>query len=167
MIETVVLSTGMWLVFQRRNLEYICANTFLKKLSTMVTKMYFVKICNFKVIPERRKGLSTVLLKNIQCSSTFGISWKIQLLFKHIPTFNTNHKRKKILLAKKTISLTKTSMIFDFWRRKKILLTKIVMKITLERKILENYIGKENNIIDKNVNDIWLLKGKKIILTKH
>ena len=38
--------------------------------------------------------------------------------------------------------------------RKKILLTKIVMKITLERKILENYIGKENNIIDKNVNDI-------------
>ena len=27
------------------------------------------------------------------------------------------------------------------------------MKITLERKILENDIGKENNIIEKNVND--------------
>ena len=27
------------------------------------------------------------------------------------------------------------------------------MKITLERKILENAIDKENNIIDKNVND--------------
>ena len=35
------------------------------------------------------------------------------------------------------------------------------MKITLERKILENDIGKENNIIDKNVNDISFLKEKK------
>ena len=28
------------------------------------------------------------------------------------------------------------------------------MQITLERKIFKNDIGKENNIIDKNVNDI-------------
>ena len=28
------------------------------------------------------------------------------------------------------------------------------MQITLERKILENDIGKENNIIDENINDI-------------
>ena len=31
--------------------------------------------------------------------------------------------------------------------------TKTLMKITLERKILENNIGKENNV-HKNVNDI-------------
>ena len=41
------------------------------------------------------------------------------------------------------------------------------MKITLERKILENDIGKENNIIDKNVNDIWFLKEKKDIIDKN
>ena len=34
------------------------------------------------------------------------------------------------------------------------------MKITLERKILENDIGKENNIIDKYVNDICDDVGK-------
>ena len=41
------------------------------------------------------------------------------------------------------------------------------MKITLERKILENDIGKENNIIDKNVNDIWFLKEKKDNIDKN
>ena len=53
------------------------------------------------------------------------------------------------------ISLTKTSMIFDAWRRKKESFLEKLMKIILERKILEN------DIIDKNVNDIWFLKQKK------
>ena len=39
-------------------------------------------------------------------------------------------------------------------KERKIILTKTSMKITLERKILENDIGKEKNIIDKNINDI-------------
>ena len=41
------------------------------------------------------------------------------------------------------------------------------MKITLERKILENDIGKENNIIDKNVNNIIFLKEKKDNIDKN
>ena len=40
-------------------------------------------------------------------------------------------------------------------------MTKTLMKITLERKIFKNDIDKENNIIDKNANDIWFLKEKK------
>ena len=65
------------------------------------------------------------------------------------------------------ISLTKTSMIFYSWMRKQIILTKPLIKITLERKILENAIGKENNIIDKNVNDIWFFEEKKDIIDKN
>ena len=42
-----------------------------------------------------------------------------------------------------------------------LLLTKTLMKITLERKILENDIEKNNNIIDKNVNNIWFLNIDK------
>ena len=53
------------------------------------------------------------------------------------------------------ISLTKTSMIFDSWRRKKVSFLERLMKIILERKILEN------DIFDENVNDIWFLKEKK------
>ena len=41
------------------------------------------------------------------------------------------------------------------------------MKITFQRKILENDIGKENNIIDKNVNDIWFLKEKQDNIEKN
>ena len=40
------------------------------------------------------------------------------------------------------------SMVFDSCRRKKKILTKTLMKITLDRKILEN------DIIVKNINDI-------------
>ena len=56
-----------------------------------------------------------------------------------------------MILAKKTI--------FDSWRRKKIIWTKTLMKITLERKILENDIEKNNIIIDKTsiIFDSWIL----------
>ena len=33
--------------------------------------------------------------------------------------------------------------------------------------ILWNDIGKENNVIDKNVNDIWFLKEKKDLLWRE
>ena len=41
-----------------------------------------------------------------------------------------------------------------FLKKKKIILTKILMKFIFERKILENAIDKENNIV--NVNDIYV-----------
>ena len=83
-------------------------------------------------------------------------SWKRKKYYwqKHYWKLLWRERFLKMILAKKTISLTKTSMIFDSWRRKKILLTKIVMQITLERKIFENDIDKENNIVEKNVKDI-------------
>ena len=59
------------------------------------------------------------------------------------------------------------SMIFDSWRKNKIILKKTLMKVTLEKKILENTIIKENNIIDNNVNDIWFLKEKKDYIDKN
>ena len=73
----------------------------------------------------------------------------IQLLFKHISTFHTNHKQNL------------NDICLNFNRYESKLLEKINAKITLERKILEN------DIIDKNVNDIWFLKEKKDNIDKN
>ena len=62
------------------------------------------------------------------------------------------------------------------WRRKKIYFGDGIDKNVNDKEllwrerfleILWNDIGKENNVIDKNVNDIWFLKEKKDLLWRE
>ena len=66
---------------------------------------------------------------------------------------------------------TKTSKIIRSLKENKILLTKTLMKITLERKILGNDIGKENNIIFIDISRfkkiIFFLIGHKFKIIVH
>ena len=87
----------------------------------------------------------------------------IQIVLKYISTFHTNHKQNlndtclnydsyEIKLLENINDDIIDKNVNDIWflKEKKDNIDKKLRQITLERNILKNYIGKENNIIDKN-----------------